>query len=239
MSSKTLCIADTCSLIYLSDIELMKKPLYSWLFNEFDVAYSDFVWNKELKPQLGRLTDKIRKKLTRGGVNKPRLVNQSQEEALFGSFYRMEYVGVCSRCSQPISKHKLVNINLQSDTDRGERHNCVIALDTVRSGEHRQVIYLTDDYKAARNYVHPIFEIFPLGNVWSSYDFVLYLFVRYYFLRIHIDDIKKSLRDITAKALGSAKAQGISKKTELIWQKRFITYSQKVDRIDQVMQKFP
>ena len=61
-SSKTLCIADTCSLIYLSDIELMRKPLFLWLFDEFDVVYSDFVWRNELKPQLRRLPGKIRKK---------------------------------------------------------------------------------------------------------------------------------------------------------------------------------
>src|SRR2546425_12303256 len=42
-ATKTLCIIDTCSLVYMAHVELARKPLQKWLWEEFDVKYSEAV----------------------------------------------------------------------------------------------------------------------------------------------------------------------------------------------------
>jgi hypothetical protein len=160
------------------------------------------------------------------------------ERALFNPFSRIEQVGLCYRCGQPTFEERSVEVDFNSDEDRGERHNCGVALDAVRGGRHRQVIFLTDDHKAIKQYVQPIFETFPLGCVWSSYDFVLYLFMRHR-TRTTPDEVKTVFRDITAKGADKEKQKNMKPKTQAVWQQRLGTYSRKVERVAQVISQLP
>ena len=101
------------------------------------------------------------------------------------------------------------------------------------AGRQRQVIFLTDDVHAIRDYVGPVLETFPLGHIWSSHDFVLYLFVRH---RKHIpqDEAKAALRDVNAKAAGSG-FSGQRADAQQKWMRRLREYHGKVERIDQVL----
>lgn len=237
MPYKPLCIVDTCSLIYLSGMELARRPLHRWLFDEFEVVYSQFVWEAEIQPQLDRMGNDGRRLARRntGSQRVWQMTASQYEQALFDPFSRFEQVGRCSKCGHVILGERSVEIDLTSDMDRGERHNCGVALDAVRRGEHRQVIYLTDDHNAIRKYVQPIFETFPLGCVWSSYDLILYLFVRHQ-RRITADEVKAAFRDLTAKA---ASEEGMKPKTHAIWQQRLGAYTRKVERVAQVMMRLP
>jgi len=241
MPYKPLCIVDTCSLIYMSEMELARRPLHRWLFDEFEVVYSQFVWETEVQPQLGKM-GKVGQMLRRrnAGAQKVwRMMGSMQyEQALFNPFSRVEQVGRCSKCGQFILAERAVEINLESEEDRGERHNCGVALDAVRRGSHRQVVYLTDDHRAIRKYVQPIFETFPLGCIWSSYDLVLYLFVRYCD-RMIVEDVEVVFRNLTAKAVNEEKQRGISPETRQIWQQRLVTYTRKLERVAQVMKQLP
>lgn len=237
MLHKPLCIVDTCSLIYLSGMELARRSLHRWLFDEFEVVYSQFVWEAEIQPQLNKIDQNDRGLIQRKGSQRiwQMAAWQQYEQALFDPFSRLDQVGRCSKCGQAKLEERSVQVDLASDEDRGERHNCGVALDAVRCGEHRQVIYLTDDHKAIRKYVQPIFETFPLGCVWSSYDLMLYLFVRHQ-KRMTADEVKAAFRDLTAKA---ARVEGMKPETHAIWQQRLGAYTRKVERVAQVMTKLP
>lgn len=237
MLHKPLCIVDTCSLIYLSGMELAKRSLHRWLFDEFEVVYSQFVWEAEIQPQLDRMGSDGRRLARRntGSQRVWQMTASQYEQALFDPFSRFEQVGLCSKCGQTILRERPIQIDLNSDTDRGERHNCGVALDAVRRGEYRQVIYLTDDHNAIRKYVQPVFETFPLGCVWSSYDLVLYLFVRHQ-KRMTADEVKMAFRDLTAKA---AREQGMRPETHEIWQQQLGAYTRKVERVAQAMMRLP
>lgn len=239
MPHKSLCVVDTCSLIYLSGIELVRRPLLRWLFDEFDVAYSQFVWENEIQPRLDKMS-KDRRLVQRKGKEKVwSMASAAQyEQALFNPFSRLEQVGRCFKCGQATFDERLVKIDLDSDEDRGERHNCGVALDAVRGGTYRQVIYLTDDYRAIRKYVQPIFETFPLGCVWSSYDLVSYLFVRHCG-RVTLEEVKAVFRDLTARAAKEEQQQDMRAETLQIWQQRLGTYTRKVERVAQIMTKLP
>lgn len=231
---KPLCIVDTCSLIYLSEIELARRSLHRWLWDEFNVGYSQAVW-EEIRWHAAKMGQDARI-IKRDGeeyvVRLPTIT--SCENALFGPpFYRSIQMGQCRQCRQPVFERRVFHPNLASEQNRGERHNCCVALDTVMTGKHRQVIFLTDDYRAVRNYVAPVFETFPLGHVWSSHDFVLYLFVRHR-RRIPRDEAKVVLRDVNAKAAGSG-FSGHSSSAQQKWIQRLGDYYRKVERVDQVL----
>lgn len=232
--AKPLCVVDTASLIYLSEIELAGKSLHRWLWDEFNVRYSQAVW-EEIKQHAAKMGCDARAIKRDGEEYVARLPTiTSCENALFSPpFYRIIQKGECKQCRQPIFEHRQFYPDLTSERDKGERHNCCIALNTVMTGEYGQVIFLTDDVHAVRDYVAPVFETFPLGQIWSSHDFVLYLFMRY---RKHIprDEAKAVLRDVNAKAAGSG-FSGRSAEAPQRWIRKLSIYHRKVDRIDQVL----
>jgi len=241
MPCKPLCIVDTCSLIYMSDMELARRPLLRWLFDEFETVYSQFVWENEVQPHLGKMGKggQILRRGNAGAQKVWRMPGPMQyERALFSPFSRVEQKSRCSRCGQAIMEERTVIISLGSDEDRGERHNCGVALDAVRRGNYRQVVYLTDDHHAIQKYAQPVFDIFPLGCVWSSYDLVLYLFVRHCD-RMIAEDVEVVFRDLTAKAVNEERQQGISPETQQIWQQRLAAYIHKLERVAQVMKQLP
>ena len=144
------------------------------------------------------------------------------------------------QCKRPFLSAQPFMPNLDSPKDRGERHNCCVALAAVM-GDQQQVIFLTDDVTAVRDYVDPVFQTLPLGHVWSSFDFALYLFIRHR-SRVPQDGIKAVLRDIVAKAVGRRpgddrpgheEAQWIRRYEK--WRLRLNTYYSKAERIDQVL----
>ena len=237
MIVKPLCVVDTCSLIYLSEIELARRPLHRWLWAEFSVRYSRAVWD-EIRRHMTKM-GKDAKAIKRNGENY--IVNLSTavtlERALFAPpFLRNTQVGQCKICKRPIFGYREFSPDLASEQDRGERHNCCISLDIVMRGDYRQVIFLTDDQRAITNYVAPVLETFPLGNLWLSHDFVLYLFMRHR-NRIARDDAKAAIRDVNAKAAGSGFSGG-STKAQQEWTQRLKDYHGKVDRVDQVLSQF-
>lgn len=111
----------------------------------------------------------------------------------------------------------------------GERHNCCVALNAVLEGTHQQVIFLTDDHRAVRDYVTPVFQMFPLGQIWLSLDFVVYLFMRHR-IRIPQAAVNAALKDVSAitSADHSRDARGQQVR-------RLSEYYERVERIDRVL----
>jgi len=231
---KPLCIVDTCSLIYLSEITVANRSLHRWLWDEFNVTYSPAVWD-EIGRHFGKM-GKDARTIKRNGEHYvwalPTMT--SCEKALFSRpFERQIETGYCKRCRRPFLNKQPFTPDVQRQEDRGERHNCCVALNAVMSGRHRQVIFLTDDYRAIRDYVGPVFEIFPLGNIWSTHDFVLYLFVRHR-RRFPRDEVENALRDVTAHAAGSGFASH-TQQAQQVWIQRLGMCFRKVEKIERVL----
>lgn len=231
---KPLCIVDTNSLIYLSEITVGNRSLRRWLWDEFRVAYSRTVWDEIGRnlTKMGRDAKAIKRDGERYVWPLPTIV--TYERALFGQPIEREVeAGRCRKCGQLILKRQSFEPDLNVEKDRGERHNCCVALNAVMGGRYRQVIFLTDDYRAVRDYANPMFATFPLGSVWSSYDFVLYLFVRHRqrFPRAEVENV---LRDVTAYAARSGFADH-TQKAQQRWVRRLRAYHQKVEKIEQAL----
>lgn len=231
---KPLCIIDTCSLIYLSEITVANRSLHHWLWDEFKVVYSAAVWD-EIQHHLasmGRDKKRVKRVGEKSVWSLPTIA--ACEQALFVQpFEREEETGFCKQCRRPFFDRRPFVPNLGTEEDKGERHNCCVALDAVMAGSHRQVIFLTDDRRAIRDYVAPVFEIFPLGHIWSSHDFVLYLFVRHR-QRFPRAEVEAVLRDVTAHAAGSGFADHTQAAQEQ-WMQRLGTYYRKVKKIELVL----
>jgi hypothetical protein len=231
---RSLCIVDTCSLVYLSEITVANRPLHRWLWDEFKVFYSAAVWDEIQRhlTKMGRDARSIKKDGQRYKWPLPTIV--TCERALFAQPFERELeTGFCRQCRRPKLAKRSFAPDLDIEENKGERHNCCVALDAVMKGDYRQVIFLTDDYKAVRDYAGPVFEVFPLGHIWSSYDFVLYLFVRHR-QRFPRAEAEAVLRDITARAAGSGVADH-SQQAQEQWMRRLGTYHRKVDKIDRVL----
>ncbi len=220
---KALCIVDTCSLINLSEVQLARRSLHRWLWQEFEVRYSVAVW-EEINRQRHKMgQDASRRRWDRYVWDYPTI--STCERALFASVPRRVEAGMCRRCRQPIWREQVFTPDLDTE-DRGERHNCCIALDIVRTGTYRQVIFLTDDQRAIPSYVTPVFETFPLGQIWSSLDFVLYLFVRHR-PRVSLDEVMAVLRDVNARGATDRESPKMTR--------RLTIYQNRARRIDRVL----
>ncbi len=226
---KSLCIVDTCSLIYLSDIKLANRSLHQWLWSEFEVRYSSAV-RDEIERHKQKINSRDRQNRKWGKyVWKVRGISTC-EQALFGKPYERYRIDECKRCRQPvIIKLPLYTPDLSSTDDRGERQNSCVALDAViQDNKYNQVIFLTDDRRAIRNYVKPVFRIFPLGSIWTSLDFTLYLFMRHR-KRIPLDALLNVMRDINAQHTNEESSKVIQRLTD--YQKRAKEIEQTLKRI--------
>ena len=129
---KPLCIVDTNSLIYLSEITIRNRSLHRWLWDEFRVAYSRTVWDemgRHLK-KMGRDAKAIKRDGERYVWPLPTVV--TYERALFGQPIEREVeAGRCRKCGQLILRRQSFEPDLNGEKDRGERHNCCVALNAV------------------------------------------------------------------------------------------------------------
>jgi hypothetical protein len=215
MRRKSLCIVDTSSLINSCEVELGRKSLDKWLWDEFEIKYSKTVLEEFLR---GR--SRGNRKWEDDIWQLPTI--STHERILFKSLNReVEYP--CARCRRIIYRNESFAIDFDDDRDKGERHNCCVALDAIRTGEYPQVIFLIDDFHAIRDYARNFFDTFPLGNTWSLLDFITYLFVRHK-NRITLEDAKYALR--TAITQGSIFSGELEKQSQ-----RLNTYLKKLDRI--------
>ncbi len=216
---KKLCIADTCSLIYLSntDVRIANKLIYNWLWDEFRVSYSNAVFD-EITRHRSKIIGKqnYNTHVWKGNFN-------SCEKKLFGDgLTRIIEQGVCPHCYETVNRSQPFEANLDDSKDRGERHNCCVAISALR--DYSQVIYLTDDHRAIRDYVSQLFNTIPLGVVWSSLDFVVYLFSKYR-NRISLNETIEALRSINAQDGAIEPYKSASRLT------KYITKTHKIDKL--------
>lgn len=208
--SYLLCIPDTNSLIHLcqTDIEVSRKELWLWLWQEFDVKLSESVMD-----ELNRHQNK-----TYGGIIK------KCSKSIWNYSIQID------RLEQSLLQH--FNIELGGRNDQGERHNCCVAFEAIAYGKYRQVIFLTDELHSTtpngKAFLYKIFKTFPMGHIWSSLDFVVYLYMRHR-KRFPIETAKLLIKDINNLVGGK----------EDIIRDRLKKYNNKLMKIDISLSKLP
>lgn len=209
--STLLCLPDTNSLIHMHDIDVVNKKLWEWLWEEFDVRLSETIYNELHHP------DKLMKKLCQKSIWNFRKQQRNLKN--------MENVFV---------KH--FNMNLNNRKNIGECHNCCIALDAVLSGTYNQVIFLTDELKGTDpkrdGSLFRVFDSFPIGKIWSSLDFVLYLFARHR-NRFHFQIAEVALNDINILIGGKSRYRND------VLTKRLRCYTRRLKEINETLSQLP
>ncbi|MYC76375.1 hypothetical protein F4X10_11480 [Candidatus Poribacteria bacterium] len=211
--SSLLCIPDTNSLIHMRDIDVANKKLWLWLWEEFDVQLSEAICNElHDHPDLNDtgMENKCKKSVWsfRGQESKLKKL----EEAFVQHF----------------------DIKLNGNENQGECHNCCVALDAILSGRYRQVIFLTNELKTTDpkrdGSLFRVFNNFRIGEIWSSLDFVLYLFARHR-NRFHSQIAEAALKDINGRIGGKTKND--------VPAKRLRCYNSKLKKINETLSQLP
>lgn len=233
---KTLCIIDTCALVDLNNIELARRPLQKWLWKDFEITYSEAVL-EEFRTFQHQMS--FREIWDAHVWRFPHM--SAYERAIFSSHQRLLEDKHCKQCRQTTWKTDIFKPDLGDTKDRGERYNCCIALNAILEGEYSQIIFLTDDLRAIRDYTAHFFGIFSLGIVWSLLDFIIYLFTRYQD-NISLEDAKNALRDVNAGCISTAqtnneqliKQDDMRNRESEKKRQRLVSYYRKVERIAQI-----
>lgn len=190
------------------DIKVARKDLWLWLWQEFDVKLSKTVFD-ELSHHQRR---------TSGGI-----INKCSKSI-------WNYSIQINRLNASLLQH--FDVELGGREDRGECHNCCVAFEAIAKGEYRQVIFLTDELHSitpnGKDFLYKVFNTFPMGCIWSSLDFVIYLFMRHR-RRFPIDVAKSLLRDINRLVGGK----------ESTIKDRLMRYNHKLMKIDKSLSELP
>ena len=208
---KLFCIVDTSSLRHWKNLELSRKSLDRWLKKEFNVRVSESVKN-EVNDQKDHWKNEAKRIM--------KLVQDSQhslsdpevfEKALLSCFVN--------------------NNKLNTKKGAGERRNFCVTVDLVRKDECSHVIFLTDDFAAIKEFIKKAFGTFCVSCIWSSYDFILYLFFRYNNI-ISFQDAQNAIINLTA----NMKPKKVESKK---WVKQRQEYLNRLQIIADVMEKLP
>ena len=202
-----LCVVDTNSLIHMRDIRVARKDLGLWLWQEFTVKVSDTIIQELQSPRKYRPSHHVQRKCT-----KSRWTFQNQIDKLENAFLQPFYP------------------NVEGDKNKGELHNCCVALEGVLSDRYRQVIFLTNELNSIdpdqNGFIFRIFDTFPIARIWSSLHFILYLFLRHR-KRFPLHEARDVLRDVNLRMRGK----------EDIVPDRLIAFDNKLKQIDRTLSR--
>lgn len=154
--TRVACIADTSAILHIRDIVISTRTLLDWLREEFQgrLRVSAEVYD-ELNRNRGLLGSAAG--ITMSRLRPMRLTVQDVEQ---------HYDCVFDRHTFP--------------NGDGERHNLCLSVQLVRAGrDARQVIFLCDD-DAACTAATDVLDSYRIGQVWTSFDLLLFLFFRHY-----------------------------------------------------------
>lgn len=197
-----LCVVDTNSLIHMRGIRVARKDLGLWLWQEFTVKVSDTIIEEVQRPRKHHPSQRVQRKST-----KSKWIFQNQIDKLEDVFLQPFYP------------------DIEGNKNKGELHNCCVALEGVLSNKHRQVIFLTDELNsidpAQNGFIFRIFDTFPIAKIWTSLHFILYLFLRHR-KDFPLHEARDVLRDVNLRMRGK----------EDVVQSRLLDFDNKLKQID-------
>ena len=183
-------------------IRVARKDLGLWLWQEFTVKVSDTIIEEVQRPRKHRPSQQVQRKST-----KSKWTFQNQIDKLEDVFLQPFYP------------------DIEGNKNKGELHNCCVALEGVLSNKHRQVIFLTNEINSIdpdqNGFIFRIFDTFPIAKIWTSLHFILYLFLRHR-KDFPLHEARDVLRDVNLRMCGK----------EEVVQSRLLDFDNKLKQID-------
>lgn len=201
-----ICIPDTCALIHLRDIEIIGRDARLWIWDEFEVRVAPTILdevNRHPNLMKGQLKGKIKRSIS----DMP--FSREQIEQIFLA---------------PL------DVTFGQLDDLGERDNCSVALQLITKNHARQIIFLTDELgimHPEHGFLKKLFDSYPIGMVWNSLDFLLYLYLRQ--KRFPFDEAQYALRTVNTNIGG---------KVEIVTQ-RIVRYTRHLRHIESARRHMP
>lgn len=178
---KTVCVVDTCSIIYLDDINLGRNSILKYLRTDFNVFVSDSV-KKEFIKHRAKLNSREATYWQRFLSNKVYLPEVTKDNLkCLGPFYD----------SIPHSF---------GEKGAGERDNSKVSIELLLTKKAGHVVFITDDIKAQNAFLSSIENVFPGFKLWTSKDVIYYLGgILLKEQKVIYNDVWGALRDVNIK----------------------------------------
>lgn len=208
---KTLCISDANSLIYFRDIYLGRYYLPSLLARHFDLIMSE-----EIPIEVNRVASRL-------GVSIKKLetICKSAKKKIS---HKWDFEQALRGCPYDVDK-----------LDSGEKDNCSLALQEA-SRTKMLIVFLTDDEQARKRAIDSIFQMIPIGVVWSSHDLLLHLFFHYRRSKVFtLKEAEAVMRDINARVAATPGSNPLPDK----WRKVLIDYTERLRHAERVIRLMP
>lgn len=205
-----VCLPDTNSLIHLRGVIIANKSACLWLWDEFEV----------------QISDEIPQELQNNAARNPDLVVREIARKVPGSVVALKAdLQLTERCFL-----KPIGVEFDNNRDLGERKNTQLAFQSIARNLTRQTIFLTNERKAVdpnTGFVYKTFSNYPLGVIWNSLDFLLYLYFRH--KRILLEHAADAMRQVNLRMGGQAEVAG----------KRLTAYTKRLGVIDSARRQVP
>ncbi len=207
---RVICVPDTNALVHLRYVNVAGRSACLWLWDEFEV----------------RVGNRIPREIQDIAGNNPELAPSQIRRKLGRSVVELDYaLAQMERCFlDPL------DTQFDADEDMGERINSQLALQLMARNSARHIIFLTDELRIMRpniGFVWKVFNTYPIGLVWNSLDFLLYLFFRQ--TRFLYPQAEDAIRDVNTRIGGNTEAH----------MARLTDYTRRLNTINVARQRLP
>ena len=182
-----ICIPDTNALIHLRGITVARRDACQWLWDEFDVKVSEEI-PREAKNHQNKMPGGLFKKLDRS-TEKLHLELDKMEKGFLASlgksFNTLDDIGERHNSQlglQLIIRNTARQVIFLTDEIKIVRDNSQFSLLLSARNAVRQVTFRTDEARILKEdvgFVKLLFDTYPIGRVWNTLDFLLYLYLRH------------------------------------------------------------
>ena len=162
------CFVDASSYINLSLEEYNSGTLLDLLHQRVNVKYSPEVYSE---------------------INRHRNNNMPSQHSMANKVYRTQKLNYDDY-------HDLFFKDSGRQNDIGEKENLISLVDKYLDNKVKGLVFLSDDVKAIDNILNEAIYSFPIFQVWSSFDVVLYLYIDHKL--ITKDMAESAIRDLNA-----------------------------------------
>ncbi len=178
---KTVCVVDTCSIIYLDDINLGRNSILKYLRTDFNVFVSESI-KKEFIKHKAKLNSREATYWQRFLSKKEYLPEVTKDDLkCLGPFYDSIHHSFGEKVA-------------------GEREIAKVSIELLFTKKAGHVVFITDDIKAQNAFLSSIGSVFPGFKLWTSKDVIYYLGgILLKEKKVIYNDVWGALRDVNIK----------------------------------------
>lgn len=204
---KLNCIIDTCSCIILSNADFRQRTL----LDHFNTC-ANLNFSAEVHLELRDHADKNLPRYIHDNKRKLRTIKFSMNE------YERRMIG------------KVLNSRVSKE-NKGEIDNFLVSIDEIYNNGKSSVIFITDDENAVNGVLSKWLDSFPVINLWSSYEVILFLYAKKIIPTKDVAvDLIKAIIHFTAPEPRNRSQETTAKLTKLL-----ASYNRKLDNINTLL----